>query len=339
MWLGTKVANPVLDFGGDDTGTSLATTAWLLARDKAVEQNIPFVYPPGVHRIDQEIIFPSLVPIYGPGKRWPIVRDGSGYSVFRFQPTASDWHDHEIENVYMVPGSDVTVEHGIIVELSLGAHYAYAKYSNVKMGDAELGGFAKEGLFWDNSIGNNDGFFENSVEGSFISNGLKCFKIGDSNIFDDVHVHGRGCVTITGNPNARKTMFVNSQITTMGGFLNLQTVNGFKLLNTWMEHPFYLGPYEATGLEATVLLQDCEQALFRGNTYNTYQRVSTEPAPAHMVACSGFSKIVRMFDEEFITRGWASHVYATPSTQGIRCIVSEQEKFAHTPAIVLQGSP
>ncbi len=341
-WLGSKdlCADPYRDYQADPTGVSLSTTAFLKARDKAEDFNVPFVIPPaGKFRIDETIEFTRMVAICGAGKRYPVIYEGSE-SAFRFLPPAiadpfgsdDDGTGHIICDLAVSPATSGAGKHGVEVILENDCGYGYWRHAGLFIGP-----FGLEGYCLDGTNQGNGNCFVGVLEHSFISNGLKGIKLGDSIVFNRVKVHGDRNVNLTGIAGQREIIWRDGQVTTRGGFFDLHGLNGFRLQNMWCEHPSYLGDYTGPYQGTAIMLTDCLDAEFLGgDVLGVHQ--GPGDVPAHVIACAGSTADVKIRDESFINRGSESHVYATSSTSNIKCAVADNKFNGITPVVVLQGS-
>lgn len=275
------------------------------------------------------ITLTKMIPVYGDGPTASaLVYCGSG-DALRIEPPAnrSDNKGQVIRDISIRPCVEGQGQNGIEVVLDPNAYYAYFRYSRV-----HIGAFGDYGLRFNNDVANGDGFFNGSVMESFILNGIKGTKVGDSLTFSDVTVHGENNVSMTSVPGARLIVFERGQITTKNGFLDLKDISGFRANNVWMEHPSYLGPPDVL-VPAGILITNASDTVISGGIIHLHTTGPTRHA--HAIALVN-AKDTRVFNNSFINKGSESHIYGTVQTAGTA--ISGNIFNGQTPGIVLQGS-
>lgn len=280
-------------------------------------------------RYSDTIALSKMIPLFGDGPTASsLVYCGSGPAI-RVQPPAdrSDNKGQIIRDIAVRPCVDGQGANGIEVNLAPNAYYAYFRYTRL-----HIGSFGGYGLWLNNTVNNLDGFFNGSVSESFILNGIKGTKVGDSLTFSDVTVHGENNVDLTSVPGARLIIFERGQITTKNGFLVLTDIGGFRANNVWMEHPSYLGA-PAEPVAAGILIRNASDTIISGCIIHLH---TTGPnRHAHAIGLVN-AQDTRIFNNSFINVGLASHIYGTSST--LRT-VNYNNIYNGIPAVVvLQGS-
>lgn len=336
MWTASNSADPVRDFGAI-SGTNV-TTPYLQARDKAQNNDVPFLVQSGVWFVDQLVEFVKPIDVIGATRQSSRVVFLGESAHLKYTFTQSHQF-HDIRDVSLIPSVVDQGTYGLeIVLANAAAAIGYFNYHRLNIGP-----FGLRGMVWNNTVPSgqpDDGFYVGSVEDSFISNGMLGVNIGDSLVFNRVKFHGRQNVTLSGVPGQREIIFRDGQITTRAGFLQLNGINGVFSENQWMEHPTYLSAYEGDPNGAAILLNNVADAHFNNDTIGVHSAdQGAGPYPAHVFALVGATKDVNLLDETFLNRGWASHVYAPTGVARVRVPTTNNgNKFnGIAPAVVLQG--
>ncbi len=139
--------------------------------------------------------------------------------------------------------------HAMVLRIAPGRFISTTTIDRVYFGD-----FGGQGLVFDNSAGNKDGFFTTTVRRSWIENGVKGVLVGDSITFEDNvlpdgvslrPVGGFPCFDLTTVPGSRQVHINRNSCTTSGGGVVIRNASQVTITNNWFEHPSVYGsPYK-----------------------------------------------------------------------------------------------
>lgn len=317
--------------GTDDNTAIQAAVAAAHASTNGAALYIP---AGAVCRYSSSIVLTKMISIIGDGPAVSqLVYTGAGDAV-RINAQAGDNEGHVIRDIFIRPGADAGGgQYGIQVQLATGATYSYFKYDNVRIGN-----FNARGIWFNNIVSNQDGFFNGTVNRSIVANGLLGTKIGDSIAFRDVVFTGKNNVDLTGLPNgvsARLVSIEGGQISTANGFLRLTGMDGFRMRNVWMERA---APVTGLTYDSAIYIEDSADTMFEGNTFAV-------PSPSIIVSVFSIvgSRDTKIINNAFSNRGSAAHIYGTSTTQRTRVegnlyFSDQRGTTLATPVVVLQGS-
>jgi hypothetical protein len=256
----------------------------------------------------ETIVLTKMISIIGDGHAVSQLVYTGQEDAIKMAPSIGTNEGHVIRDLFirpLVPNSGIF---GIRVELSVGSSYSYFRYDNIR-----IGSFANRAIWLNNLAGNQDGFFNGSITRSYLENGFRGSKIGDSISFRDVTFHGKNNVELSGLPNgisARLVTIDGGQITTSNGFLRLTQMDGFRARNVWLEPPQNAA---TPSYDAAVYIEDTHDAIFEGLNI----AVDQNPAMAHVFALVN-SRDTKIINNAFANRGSATHVYGTVDTKRTR---------------------
>lgn len=180
-----------------------------------------------------------------------------------------------------------------------------------------IGDFGKEGIYWDNSVANVDGFFTSKINYCTVVNGILGLNVGDSVAFEHNKIYGKNCgIKMTGVGGAREMRIIDNNITTAGGTLALLSVEAPTIMDNQLEHPGYLSGY--TGIYDTgVILFNCYKVNMVSNTVNPDNGAATAPTspglPSYALVLDGstFAK----FDNNEFRKGSVAHIAITGTAE------------------------
>ena len=215
------------------------------------------------------------------------------------------------ENIgHTITGLDITPEvedsgsgNAIWVYLQCGAPYAYFDYSNLRIGP-----FGGLGLLLDNSVANENGFFNGRVSNSLIFNGINVINMGDSVTFEKVTASGSHNVSLSGLGGARQSAWIGGQISTKNGALALTGVHGFRARDVWIEEQSACTSGCTT---AAISVVDSWDAVFEGLTFNVKDNTALTTA----IALYG-ARDTKIINNNFVNRGTSYHIYGAASGLG-----------------------
>lgn len=198
--------------------------------------------------------------------------------------------------------------YGMNIVLATGCYM-----SNFDIEDMEIGSFSLQGIHFDNSIGNTDGFFTGTVRRNWITNGIIGQKMGDSLEFMDNTITGLKCgIEFTGLPGARQMIISGNNITTSGGHIALIGVEQPRILCNQIEQPS-TSPYSGV-YGCSMYLSNCFEPLVHGNTINPNNSATTIPG-ATIAMDGGTSNPV--FSLNDIQKGGSVHFSSDATVIGI----------------------
>lgn len=199
--------------------------------------------------------------------------------------------------------------YGIRIQLTSGAFLSNSEISRVLIGQ-----FGNQGLYFDNSVANGDGFFTWTVRRSWITNGIKGTKVGDSINIEQNTIPGGNFVGVnmTGLTGARQLVIGSNNITTLGGSVYLEDAYGSTVLNNQCEYLSSTTNYPGS-LAGLVTIHNCLQTTIEGNTITPYVGGSITLVPA-AVAITGTSKRTYLRGANEITQGQNHHISTTAGT-------------------------
>lgn len=215
----------------------------------------------------------NIVNIFGDGADVSRLRYTGAFSGFVLQPSTSIsdnntfWGFRDFSIVPSVADAGTYGVYGVVT----GSEYL----SRFRMTRMRVGTFGTASLFLNNGAGlTSGGFFTSIFDDNFFENGILCISIGDSVLFLNNTVNGKGSINITLISGARQLVLRGNNITLLGGVL-ITSVTGVHFEENWVELPTYLGDYtgSTTGL---VTLDGCARATVRNNTI--------QPLPASAVS-------------------------------------------------------
>jgi hypothetical protein len=294
---------------------------------KAQAQRVPLHVPAGACRYSSTIVLTALVPMVGEGRAVSrLLYCGAGDAVLITPPIGDGDlnRGHLIRDLTIAPCVPGGGQYGVHVRLAPGSQYAEFSWQRIS-----IGAFGARGLWLDNLVGNQDGFFNGSIRDATIANGILASGLGDSIAFQSVNVPGHNNVDLGSVQGARLVTWTGGQITTDGGWLNLRGLDGFRMRDTWLE---YQGAGPA-GVDSMVQVLGSSGATFDGVTVNV-----GNAQPPQVFALVGASD-TRFLNSDFVFAGPAAHVYGTNSTVRTTfsgCTYGTPQPVK--PRIVLQGS-
>jgi hypothetical protein len=173
-----------------------------------------------------------------------------------------------VENLRIEPAVNGAGQHALVIRIRAGFFVSTWMVDRVHLGD-----FGGAGLYLDNSAANTDGIFTGTVRRSFIENGIKGDRIGDSVTIEGNSItngpsrfSGPGLVgvDISTVPGAAESTIKDNNITTGGGCVWIRNGTGIGVLNNWCETAG--APASGGGL---IHLANCSECTVRDNRVQT----------------------------------------------------------------------
>nr|CAD6413068.1 SGNH/GDSL hydrolase family protein [Rhizobium sp. Q54] len=153
---------------------------------------------------------------------------------------------------------------------------ASAFFANFLVDGVKGGDFGKQGIHFDNSINNLDGFFVGRVRNCVSMNGFGCINVGDSLKFEDCQgPAGTLCTTpswdVSGVSGARQYLFIGHSNTSRSGAAKFTAVDQLRFMFNQNEHSWWTGTGAYNGdTDALISVKDCLQPWIVGNTGNPF---------------------------------------------------------------------
>lgn len=204
-----------------------------------------------------------------------------------------------VENLRIEPAVQGAGKHALVLRVRTGFFV-----NNWMVDRVHLGDFGDAGLYLDNSAGNVDGIFTGVVRRSFIENGIRGERIGDS-----VHIEGNVLtngpsrfskaglpgVDISLVPGAAEVVIRDNNITTGGGCVRVRNGIGVGVLGNWCESA------SAGSTSGLLHLKDCAECTVRDNRVQTL----SGDAPFALVIDGGELTVI---DSNKFTAGRDGHI-------------------------------
>ncbi|MBK5484122.1 hypothetical protein JFV29_19970 [Peribacillus sp. TH16] len=260
---GVNIRQPPYNAKGD--GVTDDTIPIQSAITYAQDNSMSLYIPSGTYLTSQTLHIGKRLRFYGDGMRTTKIKYNGDSAALKIKPSSSqhstfyNLHDFSIEPIIGGRGT-----HGLEIELIAGSYFSNWEIHRIYIGD-----FGSYGIFLNNNINNSNGFFTGTLRRSWITNGIKGTKVGDSIIISENTITGKNTgVSFTHQPGSGQVVIRENNITTTGGAISL--IGGEKpiIVNNQMEHPRYLGNYTGS-VRGFINLKDTVSAEIRGNTLST----------------------------------------------------------------------
>nr|CAD6411203.1 fusion protein [Rhizobium sp. Q54] len=276
-----------------------AITAWL-----ALASSKKKYVPTGVFSTSAQIAVSDSIDLEGDGMDASILsRTGAGggqASLLIDIDAGSTGHRYRDFGLM----GNVAVSTGMQIRLAAGAYM-----SNFEIDGVKVGAHDGWGLYLDNSVGNNDGFFVGTIRRSVFYNGVLAPNLGDSINFEQNQVTAgeagaNPAIYFEGVSGARQYIIRENNLTCRGGAIVLLNCDQARIENNQCEHGWWYGDGSYTGnVDAHIYLNGCLQPIIRGNTSNPFANFAKPVIQTSGLFTNGSNTINNLTDTSAILVG------------------------------------
>lgn len=310
--LGESVS--VKDFGAVGDGVTDDTAAIQAAVNACITSKASCYLPAGTYKCGA-LTATSRLHLYGDGMFQSTINSTvtGATDAFTITPPTSGggntgyhFNDFGITNVTAGNG-----RYGIRVTLGTNAYFSNSEFERIYIGE-----FGNQGLYFDNTINNADGFFTLTVRRSWITNGILGAIVGDSINIQENTITGPTTanyigVNLSSNTGARQVVIANNNITTIGGAIYLSTVYGATIRENQCEYPSTTVAYSGSNAGLITINNSLHTVLEKNTITPDIGGAIVNPTSA--VALIGTTKRTYIRNNE-ISQGQSNHIASEATT-------------------------
>ena len=303
----------VNDFGAVGDGVADDTAAIQAAINYGITSGMSVYIKSGTYKFST-LTITGRINIFGDGMFTSILNStctGSTDAITITPPTNGSsntgylFSDFGVTNAILGAG-----RYGIRITLGTNAYLSNSEFARIYIGT-----FGNQGLYLDNTIGNQNGFFTTTIRRSWITNGILGVSVGDSiNIEENTITSNAGYIytgiNLTSLVGARQIVINSNNITTLGGAIYLSGVYGSTIENNQLE--YILSTNYSGSQIGFVQLNNCLHSVIEKNTISPNAGSASIPV-TNAISLTGTTKRTYIRNNE-LNVGYTNHIQSDNTT-------------------------